>query len=48
MSDAGRVRVEPGSKRVRVMLGGEVIADTTAPLLVWEVPYLPDLLLPTR
>ena len=46
MSDAGRVRVEPGSKRVRVMLGGEVIADTTAPLLVWEVPYYPTYYFP--
>lgn len=46
MSDAGRVRVEPGSKRVRVMLGGEVIADTTAPLLVWELPYYPTYYFP--
>ncbi len=46
MSDAGRVRVEPGSKRVRVMLGGEMIADTTAPLLVWEVPYYPTYYFP--
>src|ERR671935_2580330 len=37
----GRVRVEPGSKRVRAYLGGEVVADTTRPVLVWEVPYYP-------
>jgi uncharacterized protein (DUF427 family) len=58
MTDRGRVRIEPGTKRVRVMLGGEIIADTTSPLLVWEVPYYPtyyfppgdvrtDLLVPT-
>ncbi len=37
----GRVRVEDGQKRVRVYLGGEVIADTTRPKLVWERPYYP-------
>lgn len=37
----GRVRVEPGTKRVRTFLGGELIADTQAPKLVWEVPYYP-------
>lgn len=41
MSERGRVRVEPGHKRIRTMFGGEVIADTTAPLLVWEKPYYP-------
>ena len=58
MTERGRVRVEPCAKRVRVMLGGEVIADSSSPLLVWEVPYYPtyyfppddvraDLLVPT-
>ena len=28
------------------MLGGEVVADTTAPLLVWEVPYFPTYYFP--
>ena len=37
----GRIRVLPGSKRVRAYLGGELVADTTRPLLVWEVPYYP-------
>jgi uncharacterized protein (DUF427 family) len=37
----GRVRVEPGAKRVRAYLGGELVADTTNPLLVWEKPYYP-------
>jgi uncharacterized protein (DUF427 family) len=37
----GRVRVERGAKRVRAYLGGELVADTTSPLLVWEKPYCP-------
>jgi uncharacterized protein (DUF427 family) len=35
------VRIEDGPKRVRTFLGGELIADTTRPKLVWEVPYYP-------
>ena len=42
----GRVRVEQTAKRVRTYLGGEVVADTTRPLLVWEVPYYPTYYLP--
>jgi uncharacterized protein (DUF427 family) len=42
----GRVRVEQGAKRVRVYLGGELVADTTRPLLVWEIPYYPTYYLP--
>ncbi|WP_370948334.1 DUF427 domain-containing protein [Amycolatopsis sp. cg5] len=37
----GRVRVEHGTKRVRVVFAGRVVADTTRPLMVWEVPYFP-------
>jgi uncharacterized protein (DUF427 family) len=37
----GRVRVERGTKRIRAYLGGELVADTTRPLLVWEKPYYP-------
>jgi uncharacterized protein (DUF427 family) len=55
---AGRVRVEQGAKRVRAYVGGELVADTSHPRLVWEVPYYPayyfpvedvrtDLLVPT-
>ena len=46
MTDRGRIRIEQGSKRVRVMLGGEIVADTTSPLLVWEVPYYPTYYFP--
>ncbi len=46
MAERGRVRTEPSAKRVRVMLGGEIVADTTSPLLVWEVPYYPTYYFP--
>jgi len=46
MVDRGRVRLETGAKRVRVMLGGQIVADTTRPLLVWEVPYYPTYYFP--
>jgi uncharacterized protein (DUF427 family) len=42
----GRVRVEHGSKRIRAFLGGELVADTTHPLLVWEKPYYPTYYIP--
>src|SRR5690349_2885 len=42
----GRVRVESGAKRVRAFLGGEVVADTTRSVLVWEVPYYPAYYIP--
>ena len=42
----GRVRVEHGRKRIRAYLGGELAADTTSPLLVWEVPYYPAYYIP--
>jgi uncharacterized protein (DUF427 family) len=42
----GRVRVEQGHKRIRAYLGGELVADTTRPLLVWEVPYFPTYYFP--
>jgi uncharacterized protein (DUF427 family) len=38
---SGRVRVEHGAKWVRAYLGGELVAETTRPLLVWEKPYYP-------
>ncbi len=42
----GSVRIETGAKRIRAYLGGEVVADTTAPLLVWERPYYPTYYFP--
>jgi uncharacterized protein (DUF427 family) len=42
----GRVRVERGQKRIRVYLHGEVVADTRAPLLVWESPHYPAYYIP--
>jgi uncharacterized protein (DUF427 family) len=40
--------VEPAFKRVRTYLGGELVADTTRPLLVWEVPYYPAYYVPAQ
>jgi uncharacterized protein (DUF427 family) len=40
------VRVEQGAKRIRAYLGGELVADTTRPLLVWEKPYYPTYYFP--
>ncbi len=48
MIQRGAVKVERCSKRVRVMLGGRVVADTEAPLLVWEVPYYPTYYFPQK
>jgi uncharacterized protein (DUF427 family) len=41
-----RLRIEPGEKRIRTYLGGELVADTRHPLLVWEVPYYPTYYFP--
>ncbi len=40
------VQVERGLKRVRAYLNGEIVADTRAPLLVWEFPYYPFYYIP--
>jgi uncharacterized protein (DUF427 family) len=40
------VRTERGQKRVRAYLGGELVADTIAPLLVWEIPNFPAYYIP--
>src|SRR5260370_31764669 len=40
------VRVEHSRKRVRILLAGELVADSIGPLLVWEVPYYPTYYIP--
>jgi len=45
-SQRGRVRVEHSSKRVRILLGGQLVADSTAARLVWENPHYPAYYLP--
>jgi len=40
------VRIERGAKRIRAYLGGELVADTTRPLLVWEKPAYPTYYFP--
>ncbi|MGH8834482.1 MAG: DUF427 domain-containing protein [Actinomycetes bacterium] len=47
-TERGRVRLEPSAKRVRVYFGGQVIADTTRPMLVWEIPYFPAYYFPVE
>jgi uncharacterized protein (DUF427 family) len=42
----GRIRTEPGLKRVRAYLEGELVVDSRSALLVWEVPYYPAYYLP--
>ncbi|GGL22355.1 DUF427 domain-containing protein [Nocardia jinanensis] len=48
MTDAQRdeVRVETIQKRVRVHLGGHLVADTVRPALVWENPHYPAYYIP--
>jgi uncharacterized protein (DUF427 family) len=46
MAGAGRVKVEPCGKRVRGIFGGEVVFDTSRPLLVWEGPHYPHYYVP--
>jgi uncharacterized protein (DUF427 family) len=46
VTSRGRVRVEHSAKWVRVYLGGELVADSRSPLLVWEVPYYPTYYFP--
>jgi len=41
-----RTRIEHGAKRVRTYFNGQVVADTTRPVLVWEVPYFPTYYIP--
>jgi uncharacterized protein (DUF427 family) len=40
------VKVEQGSKRIRVYLAGDLVADTRAPLLVWETAGYPAYYIP--
>lgn len=40
------MHVEPSAKRIRTYLGGQLVADTVTPLLVWESPYYPTYYFP--
>lgn len=42
----GRVRVEACAKRVRCLVGGSLVLDSTRALYVWEVPYYPAYYVP--
>lgn len=43
---AVRGRTEPAPRRVRGIVGGHVLFDTTAARYVWEVPYYPQYYIP--
>jgi uncharacterized protein (DUF427 family) len=43
----GQVKIAPAGKRVRAYLGGELVADTIAPMLVWEKPSYPTYYFPS-
>ena len=38
--------VEPVPRRVRAMLGGQVVLDTTRALYLWEWPFYPQFQIP--
>ncbi len=40
------IRIETSAKHVRAYLDGELVADTTRPVLVWEKPYYPTYYIP--
>ena len=42
----GRVRVEPGQKRVRAFIAGKVVAQSDNTVMVWEKPYYPTYYFP--
>jgi len=46
MAQRNEVRSERSEKRLRAYLGGELVADSTRPILVWEIPYYPTYYLP--
>ncbi|MCX4093477.1 DUF427 domain-containing protein [Nocardia sp. alder85J] len=40
-TNRGRIRTEPGHRRVRAYVEGRLVVDTIRPLLVWEGPHYP-------
>lgn len=42
----GPVQLVQSPKRIRAFLGGQLVADSNAVLLVWEVPYYPTYYFP--
>jgi uncharacterized protein (DUF427 family) len=46
MNERARVHIEPSNKRVRIVFGGTVIADSDDALYVWEGPHYPQYYLP--
>ena len=48
MEERGSIRVEEGRKRVRAVVEGVTVVDSTRPLLVWEKPYYPTYYFPAE
>jgi uncharacterized protein (DUF427 family) len=48
MREQRGVRMEQSAKRLRTYLGGELVADSTQPVLVWEKPYYPTYYIPAE
>jgi uncharacterized protein (DUF427 family) len=44
----GLVRTEPSHKRLRILLGGQVVVDTDDALYVWESPHYPQYYVPMK
>jgi uncharacterized protein (DUF427 family) len=44
----GLVRTEPSQKRLRILLGGQVVVDTDDALYVWESPRYPQYYVPMK
>ena len=42
------MRKDVSQKRVRVYAGGQLVADSKSPVLVWEAPYYPTYYLPSK
>src|SRR5579863_8659658 len=40
--------IEPVPRRIRAILAGEVVLDTTTALYVWEWPFYPQYYVPVR
>ncbi len=48
MTERTRVRTEPANRRLRAIVDGITVVDTTNPMYVWEVPYYPTYYIPTE
>ncbi|RZK93374.1 MAG: DUF427 domain-containing protein, partial [Rhodococcus sp. (in: high G+C Gram-positive bacteria)] len=45
-AENGRISIEPNHKRIRVVFGGQVVADTTRSVYLFEKGHLPVYYIP--